>query len=93
MNPGMYRVVKYLCAHVVSRVLLHHSDQGCTSASEDYRSRLKQQGITCSMSRRGNCYENAVMEGRPSTMKSEEGERFESYLHAKRLVRLYRSAL
>jgi len=37
--------------------LLHHSDQGCTYASEDYRTRLEQHGITCSMSRRGNCYD------------------------------------
>jgi putative transposase len=28
--------------------LLHHSDQGCTYASEDYRTRLEQHGITCS---------------------------------------------
>jgi len=41
--------------------LLHHSDQGCTYASEDCRARLEQHGITCSMSRRGNCYDNAVM--------------------------------
>ena len=40
--------------------LLHHSDQGCTYASEDYRARLARHGITCSMSRRGNCYDNAV---------------------------------
>jgi len=63
--------------------LLHHSDQGCTYASEDYRSRLAQHGITCSMSRRGNGYDNAVMESWFSTVKSEEGERFESYAHAK----------
>ena len=63
--------------------LLHHSDQGCTYASEDYRARLEQHGITCSMSRRGNCYDNAVMESWFSTVKSEEGERFESYAHAK----------
>lgn len=63
--------------------LLHHSDQGCTYASEDYRARLEQHGIVCSMSRRGNCYDNAVMESWFSTVKSEEGERFESYAHAK----------
>ncbi len=63
--------------------LLHHSDQGCTYASEDYRARLAQHGITCSMSRRGNCYDNAVMESWFSTVKSEEGARFESYAHAK----------
>jgi transposase InsO family protein len=32
--------------------LLHHSDRGCTYASEDHRTRLTQHGITCSMSRR-----------------------------------------
>ena len=63
--------------------LLHHSDQGCTYASEDYRTRLDAHGITCSMSRRGNCYHNAVMESWFSTVKSEEAERFESYAHAK----------
>ena len=63
--------------------LLHHSDQGCTYASEDYRARLEQHGIVCSMSRRGNCYDNAVIESWFSTVKSEEGERFESYAHAK----------
>jgi putative transposase len=63
--------------------LLHHSDQGCTYASEDYRARLEQHGITCSMSRRGNCYDNAVIESWFSTVKSEESERFESYAHAK----------
>jgi transposase InsO family protein len=31
--------------------LLHHSDQGCTYASEDYRTRLEQHGIACSMIR------------------------------------------
>ena len=42
--------------------LLHHSDQGCTYASEDYQRILDAHGITCSMSRRGDCYDNAVME-------------------------------
>jgi hypothetical protein len=63
--------------------LLHHSDQGCTYASEDYRTRLEQHGITCSMSRRGNCDDNAVIESWFSTVKSEEGDRLESYAHAK----------
>ena len=66
--------------------LLHHSDQGCTYASEDYRTRLARHGITCSMSRRGNCYDNAVMESWFSTVKSEAGERFESYAHAKEIL-------
>jgi putative transposase len=69
--------------------LLHHSDQGCTYASEDYRARLEQHGIVCSMSRRGNCYDNAVIESWFSTVKSEEGERFESYAHAKEALFAY----
>jgi len=63
--------------------LLHHSDQGCTYASEDYQTVLGRHGITCSMSRRGNCYDNAVMESFFSTLKSELGERFESHGDAK----------
>jgi len=63
--------------------LLHHSDQGSTCASEDYRTLLKTHGITCSMSRRGNCYDNAVMEAFFSTVKNEVGERYESHGDAK----------
>jgi transposase InsO family protein len=62
---------------------LHHSDQGCTYAGEGYQARLEQHGITCSMNRRGNCYDNAVIESWFATVKSEEGERFENYAHAK----------
>jgi transposase InsO family protein len=51
--------------------LLHHSDQGCTYASEDYQDVLEAHGITGSMSRRGNCYDNAAMESFWSTLKSE----------------------
>ena len=57
--------------------LLHHSDQGSRYASEDYQTILDGRGITGSMSRRGNCYDNAVMESFFSTIKSELGERFE----------------
>ncbi len=42
--------------------LLHHSDQGSPYASDDYQKVLGAHGITCSMSRRGNCYDNAVAE-------------------------------
>lgn len=63
--------------------LLHHSDQGSTYASEDYQDLLAAHGITCSMSRRGNCYDNAAMESWFSTLKSELGERFETAGEAK----------
>ena len=55
--------------------LRHHSDQGCTYASEDYQRLLDAYSITCSMSRRGNCYDNAVMEAFFSTVKSEVADR------------------
>ena len=63
--------------------LLHHSDQGSTYASDDYQAVLEAHGITCSMSRRGNCYDNAVMEAFFSTVKSEIGEWYESHADAK----------
>ena len=63
--------------------LLHHSDQGSPYASQDYQKQLEIAGIVCSMSRRGNCYDNAAMESWFSTLKAELGERFESYAEAK----------
>ena len=63
--------------------LLHHSDQGSTYASEDYRKILAAHGLTCSMSRRGNCLDNAAIESWFSTLKSELGERFDDPGRAK----------
>jgi len=64
--------------------LLHHSDRGSTYASEDYQDRLATQGITCSMSRTGDCYDNAVMEAFFSTLKTELADEFASHGQAKR---------
>jgi transposase InsO family protein len=58
--------------------LLHHTDQGSTYTSEDYQDILAAHGITVSMSRRGNCLDNAAMESWFSTVKAELGETFES---------------
>jgi transposase InsO family protein len=66
--------------------LLHHSDQGSTYASEDYRRALAANGITCSMSRRANCLDNAAMESWFSTLKFELGEEFTSPAEAKHLL-------
>jgi transposase InsO family protein len=54
-----------------ARGLLHHSDRGVQYACSDYQQRLKQHGLECSMSRTGNCYDNAVMESFWSTLKTE----------------------
>lgn len=64
--------------------LLHHSDRGSTYASEDYQDRLAAHGITCSMSRTGDCYDNAVMEAFFSTVKTELADVFASHGQAKR---------
>jgi transposase InsO family protein len=51
--------------------LLHHSDRGVQYASEEYRHLLAEHGIEPSMSRTGNCYDNAVTESFFSTAKRE----------------------
>jgi transposase InsO family protein len=51
--------------------LLHHSDRGSQYASDDYQHLLAGHGITCSMSGRGDCWDNAVMESFWATLKNE----------------------
>ena len=51
--------------------LLFHSDRGSQYASHDYRGALKDAGISCSMSRKGNCWDNAVAESFFGTIKTE----------------------
>jgi putative transposase len=51
--------------------LLHHSDRGRQYASAEYQALLGLHGMQCSMSRRGNCYDNAVHESFFGTLKSE----------------------
>ena len=60
--------------------LVHHSDRGSTYASSEYRRALDARGLECSMSRKGDCWDNAVAESFFSTLKRElEGiDEFES---------------
>ncbi len=51
--------------------LIHHSDRGRQYASYDYQDLLKRYGMTPSMSRSGNCYDNAFMESFFGTLKRE----------------------
>ena len=51
--------------------MLHHSDRGSQYASHDYRKALAANGITCSMSRKGDCWDNAVVESFFATLKKE----------------------
>src|SRR4030042_3549545 len=51
--------------------LLCHSDRGSQYASDDYQAVLARHGMVCSMSRRGDCWDKAVMESFYSTLKTE----------------------
>ena len=51
--------------------LLHHSDRGCQYTSDDYRAALCSMEVSVSMSRRGNCWDNAVAESFFATLKGE----------------------
>lgn len=51
--------------------LLHHSDRGVQYASQDYQQLLAERGITVSMSGKGDCWDNAVMESFWATLKTE----------------------
>jgi putative transposase len=51
--------------------LLHHSDRGIQYAAGDYQKLLREHGIVCSMSRKGDCWDNAVAESFFSTLKAE----------------------
>jgi putative transposase len=51
--------------------LLHHLDRGSQYASTDYQQALAARGIECSMSRKGNCWDNAVVESFFSSLKQE----------------------
>jgi len=55
--------------------LLHHSDQGSQYTSEHFRKLLAEQGITCSMSRAGEVWDNSAMESFFSSLKTERTAR------------------
>ena len=65
-----------LARRKISPGLLHHSDRGVQYASTDYRQLLRQHQIVSSMSRRANCYDNAVSESFFATLKWELLDRF-----------------
>jgi putative transposase len=60
-----------IARHRPSKGLIHHSDRGVQYCSNNYQSVLKKNNIVCSMSRKGNCYDNACAETFFSTIKCE----------------------
>jgi hypothetical protein len=69
-------------------VLIHHSDRGSQYASHAYQQRLARAVLVCSMSRRANCYDNAVMESFYASLKTEliYREDYPTRVRAKRAV-------
>ena len=55
--------------------LLHHSDRGSQYTSEQFQRLMADHGVICSMSRSGNCWDNAAMESFFSTLKTERTAR------------------
>lgn len=83
-----YAVAKHMESKLVTAALtmalyqehdtpkLMHSDRGSQYASAEHRALLRQQGIALSMSRKGNCWDNAVTESFFGTLKTEAGDTF-----------------
>jgi putative transposase len=55
--------------------LMHHSDRGSQYTSEQFQRLMAEHGVTCSMSRSGNCWDNAAMESFFSSLKIERTRR------------------
>ena len=71
--------------------LLHHSDRGSQYASYKYQDKLKKHGMICSMSRKGNCWDNAVMESFYRSLKVESvySKKYKTRKEAKRDIFTY----
>ena len=67
-NLGLLRAV---AAKRPRKGLIHHSDRGSQYCADDYQTLLNQFGMTASMSRKGNCYDNAPMESFWGTLKQD----------------------
>lgn len=71
------------------RGLIHHTDRGSQYASNDYQRLLEANGLTGSMSRKGNCYDNAVAESFFATLKKELVHRARFRTRAEARARLF----
>lgn len=77
MEPRMTRQLVLDAMHMALKTrvpgegLMHHSDRGSQYASKDFQALLEVHGVSCSMSRKGNCWDNAVMESFFHTLKVE----------------------
>ena len=62
------QTVSYWCFknERIGSTLIHHSDRGVQCASKEFQALLKANDIRCNMSRKGNCWDNAVAESSPT---------------------------
>ena len=70
--------------------LIHHSDRGVQYASNDYARVLQQHEVLVSMSRKGNCYDNATMESFWGTLKTELVHHVEYNTHAQARISIFK---
>jgi putative transposase len=64
--------------------LIHHSDRGSQYASHAFQAQLKAYGMTCSMSRKGNCWDNTTSKSFLNSLKNERvhGTRYRTHAEA-----------
>jgi len=91
-----YELVKDMLIHALAKLKRHekpilHSDQGWQYQMAHYQQQLKQHGLIQSMSRKGNCLDNAVIESFFGILKSEcfHGEKFQSTDELEKTIREY----
>jgi transposase InsO family protein len=70
-NLALRALEAAVARHRPAAGLLHHSDRGSTYTAAYYRARLQELGMHASMSRKGNCWDNAVAESTIGTIKAE----------------------
>jgi putative transposase len=88
VNQALWRAVQY---HRPAAGLIHHSDRGSQYCARQYRRLLEQFGLRASMSRRGNCYDNAPMESFWGSLKTElvHHRRYATHAEAQASIREY----
>lgn len=70
-TPRRFTLLTAICRRGRPGTLPHHSDQGSQYASEPFRRLMADNGVTCSISRSGNVWDNAAMESFFSSLKTE----------------------
>src|SRR3972149_4264579 len=68
-------LIMAICRRGKPDALLHRSDRGCQSTSKPFQRLMAEHGVTCSMSRAGNVWDNAAMESFFSALKTERTAR------------------